>query len=126
MNIPIEELTKFQGEYEWYEKHGDGYSIDLWKKYNNDGIIYFVGHLHNSFNVNEVDGILGDYIEDDETLTNIEVVDSAGCTRNEYTYYMILEIGKNTIFRSQKLKYDRDKFIRKKVKNNLYEKNNSR
>lgn len=52
MNIPIEELTKFQGEYELYEKHGDGYSIDLWKKYNNDGIIYFVGHLHNSFNVN--------------------------------------------------------------------------
>ena len=52
MNIPIEELTKFQGEYEWYEKHGDGYSIDLWKKYNNDGIICFVGHLHNSFNVN--------------------------------------------------------------------------
>ena len=57
MNIPIEELTKFQGEYELYEKHGDGYSIDLWKKYNNDGIIYFVGYLHNSFNVNEVDGI---------------------------------------------------------------------
>lgn len=39
---------------------------------------------------------------------------------------MILEIGKSTIFRRQKLKYDRDKFIRKKVKNNLYEKNNSR
>lgn len=54
------------------------------------------------------------------------MVDGAGCTRNEYTYYMILEIGKNTIFRRQKLKYDRDKFIRKKVKNNLYEKNNSR
>lgn len=64
------------------------------EKYNNDGIIYFVGHLHNSFNANEVDGILGDYIEGDETLTNIEVVDSAGCTRDEYTYYMILEIGK--------------------------------
>lgn len=78
------------------------------EKYNNDGIIYFAGHLHNSFNVNEVDGILGDYMEDDETLTNIEVVDSAGCTRNEYTYYMILEIGKSTIFGRQKLKYDRD------------------
>ena len=83
------------------------------EKYNNDGIIYFVGHLHNSFNANEVDGILGDYIEGDETLTNIEVVDSAGCTRDEYTYYMILEIGKSIIFRRQKLKYDRDKFINK-------------
>lgn len=109
-----------------FEKRNLRRNIDLWKKYNNDGIIYFVGHLHNSFNVNEVDGIAGDYIEDDETLTNIEVVDSAGCTRDEYTYYMILEIGKSTIFRRQKLKYDRDKFIRKKVKNNLYEKNNSR
>lgn len=27
MNIPIEELTIFQGGYEWYEKHGDGYRI---------------------------------------------------------------------------------------------------
>ncbi len=45
------------------------------EKYNNDGIIYFVGHLHTSFNVNEVDEISGDYIEDDETLTNIEVQD---------------------------------------------------
>ena len=41
------------------------------------------------------------------------MVDSAGCVRNEYTYYMILEIGKSTIFRRQKLKYDRDKFINK-------------
>ena len=27
MNIPIEELTKFQGNYEWYKKYGDGYRI---------------------------------------------------------------------------------------------------
>ena len=39
--------------------------------------------------------------------------DSAGCTRNEYKYYMILKIGKSIIFRRQKLKYDRDKFINK-------------
>lgn len=39
--------------------------INLWKKYNDDKITYFIGYLHNSFDVNEVDGILGDYIEDD-------------------------------------------------------------
>lgn len=40
-----------------FEKRNLRKNIDLWKKYNNDSIIYFVGHLHNSFNVNEVDGI---------------------------------------------------------------------
>lgn len=27
MNIPIEELRKFEGNYNWYEKHGEGYRI---------------------------------------------------------------------------------------------------
>ena len=39
MNIPIEELTKFQGGYEWYEKHGDGYRIVYF--YSND--TYYIG-----------------------------------------------------------------------------------
>lgn len=41
-----------------------------------------------------VDGILGDYIEDDGTLVNIEVIDSARCTKDGYTSYVILEISK--------------------------------
>lgn len=39
MNIPIDELTKFQGSYEWYKKHGDGYRIVFF--YPNDS--FFVG-----------------------------------------------------------------------------------
>ena len=39
MNIPKEELTKFQGGYEWYEKHGDGYRIVYF--YSND--TYYIG-----------------------------------------------------------------------------------
>lgn len=37
----------------------------IWKKYNDDNITYFIGHLHESFDVNKVGGISGDYIEDD-------------------------------------------------------------
>ena len=87
--------------------------ISLWKKYNDDNITYFIGHLHNSFDVNEVEGIVGDYIEDDGTLTNIVVVDSCGCRKDEYTSYMILEISKSIKYETRKVKYDRDKFVNK-------------
>ena len=46
-------------------------------------------------------------------LTNIEIVDSAGCTKDDYTSYMILEISKTTKYLKRKIKYDRDKFINK-------------
>ena len=36
-----------------------------------------------------------DYIESIDKLTNIEIVDSAGCTYDEYVSYMILEINKD-------------------------------
>ena len=86
-----------------FEKSHLKEDISLWKKYSSDYITYFIGHLHNSFNINEVDGI----------LTNIEIVDSAGCTKDEYTSYMILEISKTTKYLKRKIKYDRDKFINK-------------
>lgn len=57
-----------------------------------ENIIYIIGHLHRSFNINEVDGISGDYIEETRELTNIKIVDSAGCSYDEYVSYMILEI----------------------------------
>ncbi len=96
-----------------FEKSDLKNDINLWKKYNDDKITYFIGHLHNSFDVNEVDGILGDYIEDDGTLVNIEVIDSAGCTKDEYTSYVILEISKVIKWQKRKIKYDREKFISK-------------
>lgn len=96
-----------------FEKSNFKNDINLWKKYNDDKITYFIGHLHNSFDVNEVDGILGDYIEDDGTLVNIEVIDSAGCTKDEYTSYIILEISKVIKWQKRKIKYDREKFISK-------------
>ena len=96
-----------------FEKSNFKNDINLWKKYNDDKITYFIGHLHNLFNVNEVDGIIGDYIEDDGTLVNIEVIDSAGCTKDEYTSYIILEISKVIKWQKRKIKYDREKFISK-------------
>lgn len=96
-----------------FEKSNFKNDINLWKKYNDDKITYFIGHLHNLFNVNEVDGIIGDYIEDDGTLVNIEVIDSAGCTKDEYTSYIILEISKVIKWQKRKIKYDNEKFISK-------------
>lgn len=96
-----------------FEKNDLRNDINLWKKYNDDRITYFVGHLHNSFDINEVDGISGDYIEDDGVLTNIEIVDSAGCTNDDKTSYMILEISKTIKYKKRQVKYDRDKFINK-------------
>lgn len=98
--------------------------INLWKKYNNDSITYFIGHLHDSFNINGVDGILGDTIEDFGTLTSIEIVESAGCTKDEYTSYTIIEIAKKICFREIKIKYNRDKFTDKVINTNYPDKNN--
>ena len=92
--------------------------VSLWIKYNNPNIIYIIGHLHKSFDVNEVEGISGDYIEQIDELTNIEVVDSAGCSYDEYVSYMILEIDSSITFERKKVKYDRDTFLNKL--NNIY------
>lgn len=96
-----------------FEKDDLRRDINLWKKYNDDNITYFIGHLHESFDVNEVCGISGDYIEDDGTLTNIVIVDSCGCRKDEYTSYMILEVSKSIKYQKRTIKYDRDKFINK-------------
>ena len=58
--------------------------INLWIKYNNKDITYIIGHLHKSFDINDVDGISGDYIEKIGKLTNIEIVDSVGCIMNMF------------------------------------------
>lgn len=107
-----------------FEKNYLKKDINLWKKYNNDSIMYFIGHLHQSFDINEVDGISFDLIEDLGTLTNIEIVESAGCTKDEYTSYTIIEISKTISFRRQKIKYDRDKFIDKVMNANFPDKEN--
>lgn len=98
--------------------------INLWKKYNNDKVDYIIGHLHNSFDENEVDGISADFIQDDGTLTNISVVDSAGCTKDDNTSYMILEIGKNLRFEKINVKYDRKKFLDKILKREFPDRGN--
>ena len=96
-----------------FEKNNLRNDVNLWKKYNNDSITYFIGHLHQSFDINEVDGISEDFIEDTGALTNIEIVESAGCTKDEYTCYFIIEIAKSIKFEKRKIKYNRDKLINK-------------
>lgn len=98
--------------------------INLWIKYNNQNITYIIGHLHKSFNINEVDGISGDYIEKTGELTNIEIVDSAGCSYDDNVSYMILDIDKSTSFTKVKVKFDREKLIDKLNKTNFPDKKN--
>ena len=54
MNISTEELTKFQGNYEWYKKHGDGYRI-----------VYF--YPDNTYKVGtfckNIEGFMMDFVE---------------------------------------------------------------
>lgn len=107
-----------------FEEHHLKKDVNLWIKYNNPNITYIIGHIHKSFNINEVDGISGDFIEKTNELTNIEVVDSAGCSYNEYVSYMILEIGKSIKFERIKVKFDRDNFVDKLNKTNFPDKKN--
>ncbi len=92
-----------------FEKNNLKNDINLWKKYNDSNITYIIGHLHTSFDSNDVEGIKGDFIEDDKTLTNIEVIDSAGCAKDDYTSYKIIEISKELKQQLRKIKYTNEK-----------------
>lgn len=107
-----------------FEKNHLKKDINLWIKYNSLNKIYIIGHLHKSFNINEVEGITGDYIESIDKLPNIEIVDSAGCTYDEYVSYMILEINKGISMKRIKVKFDRKKFIDKIMNLDFPDKNN--
>ena len=88
-------------------------NLDLWIKYNDPNIIYVIGHLHNYFDVNEVEGISNNRLESTGELTNIELVSSLGCSKDEYARYAIMEIDDSIKFERIKVKYDRDKFVNK-------------
>ena len=67
-------------------------------------------------NENEVDGISGDYIEAIDELTNIFILDSSGCTIDNNTSYMLIDINKSLKFSKINLTYDYNKFINKELK----------
>ncbi len=62
MKIPVNELRKFNGTYEWYEKYGEGYRI----VYFYDDGSYYVGGF-----ARDIDGFMFDFCEsypiDDES-----------------------------------------------------------
>lgn len=96
-----------------FEKEHLKDGVNLWKKYFDFSKTYMVGHLHKSFDENEVDGISYDYIEELDELPNIIVLDSAGCTTNDETSYMIVTVKKWVEYNIIKLKYDRQTFENK-------------
>lgn len=78
--------------------------VNLWIKYFDENKEYFIGHIHEVFSVNSVDGICGDYIEKTDTLTNIYMVGSSSQINNEATYTLI-EIGKSRKYYRRKVYY---------------------
>ena len=102
-----------------FEKNNLKNDVNLWIKYNNEDITYIVGHLHKSFNENEVDGISGDYIEAIDELTNIFILDSSGCTIDNNTSYMLIDINKSLKFSKINLTYDYNKFINKELEKEI-------
>lgn len=115
-------LIKDEKSNQPFEENDLRKDINLWIKYNNPNIIYIIGHLHSSFDENEVKGISGDYIEKIGELTNIEIVDSAGCSFDEYISYMILEIDRGIKLEKVKVKFDRKIFVDKLNKVNFPDK----
>ena len=107
-----------------FEKNDLKKDINLWIKYNDENIMYIIGHLHKSFDPNEVEGICGDFIEETGCLTNIEIVDSAGCSDDEYVSYLLIEIDKEMKFKRIKVKFDRKKFINKIINTDFPDKKN--
>lgn len=107
-----------------FEKSNLKKEIDLWIKYNNTNILYIVGHLHKSFDANEVNGINGDYIQEINQLPNIEIVDSAGCSYDDFVSYLLIEIDKSIKLQKIKVKFDRKKFIEKVINTNFPDKKN--
>ena len=107
-----------------FEKNHLKDDINLWIKYNDPNIMYVIGHLHKSFNANEVDGISGDFIEEIDELPNIEIVNSAGCSHNDEVSYMIIEISKGISFETIKVKFDRETFVKKICNYDFPDKNN--
>ncbi len=107
-----------------FEKNHLKKDINLWIKYNDPNIMYIIGHLNKSFDINEVDGILGDFIEKTGELTNIEIVDSSGCSYDDYVSYMILDIDRSISLTKENVKFERNKFINKLIKTSFPNKKN--
>lgn len=87
--------------------------INLWIKHNKLANTQVIGHLHKSFDINKVEGIYGDCISETLDYVNIFVVDSAGCTEDDKTSYLLITINKATSYEKKILKYDRNKFVNK-------------
>ncbi|MDD2203633.1 MAG: metallophosphoesterase [Bacilli bacterium] len=78
---------------------------DTWFKYSKDYEYYFVGHEHNSYMYDE-------YLEKNNIVSNLILVGSSGCIKENQTYYIGLEVDQESIsFSRHSLSYDRGTFI---------------
>ena len=107
-----------------FERNNLKKDVNLFIKYNDENKIYVIGHLHKYFDFNEVDGISADFIEKTGELPNIEVVESGGCSYDDEVGYTIIDINKNLNIKRIKVKFDREKFIKKILETDFPDKKN--
>jgi predicted phosphodiesterase len=89
------------------------YDINQWIKQNNEYEYIFIGHEHEPYNEDDVQGVNGDFERETGVLSNIRLVGSAGCTKDDKTTYTSLEIGDTISVTRIYLSYDRNAFLEK-------------
>lgn len=87
--------------------------IKQWIRNKDEYYYIFVGHEHAIYTENEIEGVNGNFYETTGELSNLWLVGSAGCTKNNKTSYTVLEIGRSIKIYRVNLKYDRVKFLQK-------------
>lgn len=89
------------------------YDIDQWLKNNDNYNRIFLGHEHESYSEDIVEGVNGDFEKATGYLSNIWLVGSAGCTKNDITSYTTIEIDNHITIKRVNIKYDRETFLNK-------------
>ncbi len=88
-------------------------NIDAWLKNNMKYIKIFIGHEHDAFTQDDVLGVNDDFEKTTGVLSNIWLVGSSGCTKDNMTTYTSIEIGAGMSITQKYLPYDREKFLEK-------------
>lgn len=91
------------------------YDVNQWLKHNDEYMRIFIGHEHQIYKEDDIDGVDGNFEIATGELSNIWLVGSSGCTKDNKTTYTALEIGRSILTRRVSLTYDRETFLHKLV-----------
>jgi len=87
-------------------------NVDAWLKNNKKYRTIFIGHEHEALSEDDVEGVNDDFEETTGVCSNIWIVGSSGCTKDNMTSYTSLELGDTMSITRIYLPYDRDTFLK--------------